>query len=125
MNELLHIRLSRVASIALCIIILCCTFAFASSDINDTEQKSDEGYSTVEVSSLRLSASDTSGLHAVILSLIGDYNPIVKDYTYQSSNGYTSHSIDIQPDWSWIASCAVFMLVIFCVFRFVGGLFKN
>lgn len=125
MNELLHIRLYRVASIALCIVILCCSFAFASSDYNDTEQKSEEGYTTVEVSSLRLSASDTSGLHAVILSLIGDYNPIVKDYTYQSSNGYTSHSIDIQPDWSWIASCAVFMLVIFCVFRFVGGLFKN
>lgn len=125
MNEILHSRLYRIAIITLCIVLLCCTFAFASSDESDTQQSKDDSYTFVEVSSLRLSASDTSGLHSIILSLIGDYNPIVKDYTYQSSNGYTSHSIDIQPDWSWIASCAVFMLIIFCVFRFFGGLFKN
>lgn len=124
MNELFRIRLYRVISIALCIMLLCVSFAFASSEESDTKSKEEE-YTNVEVSSLRVSSGDTSGLHSIILSLIGDYNPIVKDYTYTSSNGYINHSIEILPDWSWIASCAVFMLVLFCVFRFVGGLFKN
>lgn len=73
---------------------------------------------TVQV--LRLSSSDTSGLHSVLLSLLGDYNPIVKDYTYQSSSGYYTHSIDIQPDWSWIASAFVFVVVLYSVFRIIG-----
>lgn len=72
------------------------------------------------VSVLRISASDTSGLHSVMLSLIGDYNPIVKDYTYQSTQGYINHSIDIQPDWSWIASAFVFVVVLYSVFRIIG-----
>lgn len=76
------------------------------------------------LSIMRVSASDTSGLHAVLLTLIGDYNPIVKDYTYTSTQGYTTHSIDIQPDWSWIMTAALFIVVIFCLFRFVGGLFS-
>lgn len=125
MNEVFSVRFCRVASIALCIVLLCCSFAFATSDENETYGEDDIKYSDVEVSSLRISASDTTGLHSIILSLIGEYNPIVKDYTYQSSNGYTNHSIEITPDWSWIASCFVFVVVIFCVFRFIGGLFKN
>lgn len=73
-----------------------------------------------KVSVLRISASDTTGLHAVMLGLIGDYNPIVKDYTYQSTQGYTNHSIDIQPDWSWIATAFVFVVVLYSVFRIIG-----
>lgn len=82
----------------------------------------ESGNSTLSI--MRISASDTSGLHSILLTLIGDYNPIVKDYTYTSSSGYTSHQIDIQPDWSWIMTAALFIVVIFCVFRFVGGLFS-
>lgn len=82
----------------------------------------ESGNSTLSI--MRISASDTSGLHSILLTLIGDYNPIVKDYTYTSSSGYTSHQIDIQPDWSWIMTAALFIVVIFCLFRFVGGLFS-
>lgn len=108
----------------LCIILLLgCFSAIAFAD-DSTDMGSDENNGiaseNVEISSLRISANQTSGLHSVMLSLIGDYNPIVKDYTYTSSNGYTSHSIDIQPDWSWIATCALFIVVIYCVFRLFG-----
>lgn len=74
---------------------------------------------------LRLSANDTTGLHAVLLSLIGDYNPIVKDYTYTSNNGYVNHSIEITPDWSWIMTAGLFIVVIFSVFRIFGGIVKG
>lgn len=108
----------------LCIILLLGSFSsFAFAD-DSTDLGSDENNGiaseNVEITSLRISANQTSGLHSVMLSLIGDYNPIVKDYTYTSSNGYTSHSIDIQPDWSWIATCALFIVVIYCVFRLFG-----
>lgn len=70
----------------------------------------------------RVTASDASGFKAVLLELLGDYETVITDYTYQSSNGYTSHSIQIERDWSWICSAAILGLVLFCVFRLIGGL---
>ena len=103
----------RILSYVLLFTLLCgCVFAFASDDRGDPVPDPTEVHTEV----LRISAYQTSGFHAVILSLLGDYNPIVKDYTYQSSQGYTSHSIEITPDWSWICSAAIFALIIFCVF---------
>lgn len=114
-------RLQRILSYVLLFTLLCgCVFAFASDDSGDSVSDPSEVHTEV----LRISASDTSGFHAVILGLLGDYNPIVKDYTYQSSQGYYSHSIDIQPDWSWICSSAIFALIIFCLFRLIGGIFS-
>lgn len=111
----------RISSYVLLFTLLCgCVFAFASDDLGDDIPVPTEVHTEV----LRISASDTSGFHAVILGLLGDYNPIVKDYTYQSTQGYTSHSIDIQPDWSWICSAAIFALIIFCLFRLIGGIFS-
>lgn len=112
----------RCACTLFIVVLLMCLpcFAFADSDSGDTPIDSNEIIENTEVQVLRVSANQTSGLHSVLLSLIGDYNPIVKDYTYQSSNGYISHSIDIQPDWSWICTCALFILVIYCVFRLIG-----
>lgn len=81
---------------------------------------------SVEKSLMRVSASDATGFKAVMLSLLGDYETVITDYTYQSgSSGYYSHSINIERDWSWICSAAIFGLVIFCVFRFIGGLFSH
>lgn len=112
----------RCACTLLIMVLLMCLpcFAFADSDSGDTPIDSNEIIENTDVQVLRVSANQTSGLHSVLLSLIGDYNPIVKDYTYTSSNGYTSHSIDIQPDWSWIATCALFIVIIYCVFRLFG-----
>lgn len=77
----------------------------------------------VEKTMLRVSASDTSGFKSVMLSLIGDYETVITDYTYQSgSSGYYSHSISIERDWSWICSACIFALVVFCTFRIIGGL---
>lgn len=78
----------------------------------------------VEVKEVRKSVtpSDSNGLKAIILSLIGDYETVVTDYTYQSSNGYYSHSIQIEQDWSWIISACIFALVIYCTIRGIVAL---
>lgn len=121
LKAVLHRRPIRILSYVLLFTLLCsCVFAFASDDRGDPVSVPTEVNSEV----LRISANETSGFHAVILSLLGDYNPIVKDYVYQTSQGYSSHSIEITPDWSWICSAAIFALIIFCVFRLIGGLFS-
>lgn len=135
----------RIAVSFMLILLLACP-AFAESDVDSdsslfvpdaTEQttngdtinifnqiQSDSVVSeNTSMSILRVSASDVSGLHSIILRLIGDYTPVVKDYTYTSTNGYTSHSIAIQEDWSWIASAFIFCIVLYSFFRIIGSLF--
>lgn len=70
-----------------------------------------------------VSADDSTGFKSVILGLIGDYDTVVTDYTYQSGSGYTTHSIQIERDWSWIISACIFTVVLYCMFRIVGALF--
>lgn len=81
---------------------------------------------TVSTDVLRISASDTSGFHAVILGLLGDYNPIAVTTSYQYPSGQTyqtRYQVDVEPDWSWICTAAIFIVIIFCLFRLIGGLF--
>lgn len=95
---------------------------FQVSDIEPSEMR----LMSVNVSSERISADDANGFKAVVLDLIGDYETIITDYTYQSgSSGYYSHSIDITPDWSWISSASIFLVVVYCAFRLVGGMLCN
>lgn len=78
---------------------------------------------SVSVSNEKITAEDTTGFKAIMLSLIGDYETTVTDYTYQSgTSGYYSHSINVERDWSWILSCCGFFLVVYCVLRTIGGL---
>lgn len=115
--------------LVLCISFTICYSVYAESNdeisINyNPENVNVKAGENTNISVMKISSSDTTGLHSILLRLIGDYNPIVKDYTYTSSNGYTSHSIDISPDWSWIMTAALFIIVIYCLFRFLGGIFS-
>lgn len=81
---------------------------------------------SVSVSTERISASDANGFKAVLLGLIGDYETIITDYEYRNNqNTYTTHSIDITPDYSWIWSTVIFGLVVYCFFKMVGGFLCN
>lgn len=66
-----------------------------------------------------VSPSDTSGLKSIMLSLIGDWDSIIVEHRYESSNGYTNYLREIQLDYPWLCSCAIFLVVLFCVLR--GG----
>lgn len=78
---------------------------------------------TVQAKASPVTPSTSNGFHSVIISLLGNYEPITVDYEYrQGSNTYVSHNITTDPDWSWIASAVIFALVLYCVFRFIGGL---
>ena len=80
---------------------------------------------SVNVSNETISASDANGFKAVVLDLLGDYTSIITDYTYSNTQGYTQHSIDVTPDWSWIVTAGIFIVVVFCAFRLIGGILCN
>lgn len=77
----------------------------------------------VEQSRQTVQPSDANGFKAVLLTILGDYETVVTDYTYQNSNyNYLSHSIEIEQDYAWICSAAMLGLIVFCTFRIIGGM---
>ena len=69
--------------------------------------------------------SDTSGVKAVLLSFIGNYDPPIVQYEYTTSNGYKQFVNEIQPDYVWICSFALISLFIYCLFKLGGGLLRG
>ena len=70
--------------------------------------------------------SSTTGLKAALLTVLGDYDPVVVVYQYNaSSSGYSSYATDIQPDYVWLASAALLCLVIWCLFKLGGALIRG
>lgn len=70
--------------------------------------------------------SSTTGLKAALLTVLGNYDPVVVVYQYNTSgSGYSSYTTDIQPDYAWIASAALLCLVIWCLFKLGGALIRG
>lgn len=69
--------------------------------------------------------SDTTGVKAVLLSFIGNYDPPVVQYEYATSNNYKQYVNEIQPDYVWICSFALIALFIYCLFKLGGGLLRG
>lgn len=70
--------------------------------------------------------SSTTGLKAALLTVLGNYDPVVVVYQYNtSSSGYSSYATDIQLDYAWIASAVLLCLVIWCLFKLGGALLRG
>lgn len=65
---------------------------------------------------------EANGLKKLFLQLIGDYDMVTAEYTYTSTNGYTSKQVTTEPDYAWMITAALFIMVLWSLFRFVGGL---
>lgn len=91
-----------------------------------SEDPLDGSITDVQVMSLNpITAEDTTGLKSVLLSLIGDYDAVVVEYEYESSNGYTNYLREVQPDYVWLCSVGLFAIVIYCIFRMGGALLRD
>lgn len=66
--------------------------------------------------------TSSTGLKGIMLSLLGPYDPPITQLRYQSntSTNYT-YVNDIQPDYAWMCSAAVFAICLFCMFKILGG----
>lgn len=70
--------------------------------------------------------SSTTGLKAALLTVLGNYDPVVVVHQYQSSSsGYNSYATDVQPDYAWLASAVLLCLVIWCLFKLGGALLRG
>ena len=70
--------------------------------------------------------SSTTGLKAALLSVLGNYDPVVVVYEYNISSSSSSRYVtDTQPDYVWIASAALLCLVILCLFKLGGALIRG
>lgn len=65
---------------------------------------------------------DSTGLKGVLLRIIGPYDNIVTQYRYQqSNNSYYTYVNEVTPDYPWIASAALFIVLLVSLF----GLLKR
>lgn len=70
--------------------------------------------------------SSTSGLKAALLTVLGNYDPVVVVYEYNVSSSSSSRYVaDTQPDYVWIASAVLLCLVIWCLFKLGGALLRG
>lgn len=69
--------------------------------------------------------SSTSGLKAALLGILGNYDPVIVEYQYQSGQGYNNYLREVQPDYVWLCSAALLALVIYCLFKLGGGLIRG
>lgn len=70
--------------------------------------------------------SSTTGLKAALLTVLGNYDPVVVVYEYNISSSSSSRYVtDTQPDYVWIASSALLCLVIWCLFKLGGALLRG
>lgn len=70
-----------------------------------------------------VTSEDATGLKAVLLSFIGSYDAVVVEYQYQNTNtSNVSYLREIQPDYAWLAACALLIVIIYCVFKLGGSL---
>lgn len=70
--------------------------------------------------------SSTTGLKAALLTVLGNYDPVVVVYEYSVSSSSSSRYVtDTQPDYVWIASAALLCLVIWCLFKLGGALLRG
>ena len=70
--------------------------------------------------------SSTTGLKAALLTVLGNYDPVVVVYEYNISSSSSSRYVtEAQPDYAWIASAALLCLVIWCLFKLGGALIRG
>lgn len=83
----------------------------------EVEQASADDVGIVAQSLEPITPSNATGLKKIMLTLLGNYESIVTDYRYQNSNGTWQYLREIQPDYVWLVSAAVFAIVLWCTLR--------
>lgn len=92
------------------------------------ETPSYTSYATRTLDDVETSDNETT-LPGVVTSLFGTYTPRTQTVTEFLSDGSTVSYTEVVPgvaglDWPWITSVSLFAMVLYCVFRLIGGFFK-
>lgn len=67
-----------------------------------------------------INPSDTSGLKKILLEILGPYDNIATQFKYQQqNNSYYTYVNEITPDYPWICSALLFIVLVISVFRLI------
>lgn len=66
--------------------------------------------------------SNSNGLKAILLNILGDYSAITVEYRYTNSNGTYNYLREVQPDYVWMGSALLFIVLIWCTFKLGGAI---
>lgn len=70
--------------------------------------------------------TSSTGLKGVLLDVIGPYDNIVTQFTYrQNSSTNLSYVNEVTPDYPWIASAALFIVLVFSLFSLLKRSFSS
>lgn len=91
----------------------------------DSELIFDEEYG-IQVMALSPIESST-GLKGILLDILGPYDGVVVQYRYQANTGNTNYTYvnEVQPDYPWIASAVLFIVLVWSVFVIGGRLLRT
>lgn len=104
------------------------------SETSESEVASDVGTSSTDLVLTNVTMltglapvtpGDSTGFKAVLLGLLGNYDPPVVQFEYTTSNNYKQYVNEIQPDFVWLCSCGLLALMIFCLFKLGGALLRG
>lgn len=74
-------------------------------------------------------STPSTGLSGVIADLFGTYTPKTQTVTVVASDGSTASYTEYVPgiagmDMEWLAAVVLFALILYCIFRLAGGVFR-
>ena len=74
------------------------------------------------VSTFAARSSGGSDLKSVLLQFVGDWDTVVVQHSYQAADGTINTVNETVPDYPWICSVALLVVLIFCLFRLGGSI---
>lgn len=84
----------------------------------DDDYVYDEDYGLVVYATNPVTSA--TGLKGVLLDVLGNYDAIVVEHRYTTSSGSYNYVREIQPDYPWLCSAALFVALLWSVFA-IGG----
>lgn len=76
---------------------------------------------SVDTHIMTVTPNDANGFKKILLQLFGNYEMVTKEYTYTGTNGYTTKQVTTESDYPWMISAGLFTVVLYCLFRLLGG----
>lgn len=95
-----------------------------SEEINEFSAVSDISIQPLWTGDTGSTPIPSSSLRSVLSSVIGPYSPVVVQYQYTNGSNI-QYLREILPDYEWMFNCALFAMIIWCVFRLWGAILCN
>lgn len=123
--------MKRIFTILTVVIVLACTIvpAFAADGEVAPVTVVVEDNTPVVVVGTDSASAVRSAFTSVFTDIFGEYTPRMQTVTTYFADGSSVQSVEVVPglaglDWVWISAVALFCIVIFCIFRMIGGVVK-